>query len=182
MSEGLFRDEALRHHTAARTTGDVLRVPPSWTRWTFAFLVAVFAAGALYAALGSVTIYARGAGIVAAPRGRVTVYLPDRDREHLTVGLALRLTDPSDARRSASARVETIAPSPVPLAAALEALRLPAWPDAPAPSRLAVVEATIVAGEGAPAVEREVLAVAAPIGRRSLAALLLPSLGGSRGR
>ena len=182
MSEGLFRDEALRHHTAARTTGDVLRVPPSWTRWTFVFLVAVFAAGALYAALGSVTVYARGAGIVAASRDRVTVYLPDRDRERLTSGLVLRLTDPSDARRSARARVDAVAASPVPLAEALAALRIPGWPDAPAPSRVAVVEATILAAEGAPAVEGEVLTAAAPIGRRSLAALLLPSLGGSRGR
>ena len=182
MSEGLFRDEALRHHTAARTTGDVLRLPPSWTRWTFAFLVAVSVTGALYATLGSVTIYARGAGIVGADHDRVTVYLPALDRERLTAGLVLRLSDPSEPGRTTRARVDAVAAAPVPLAEALAALRLAAWPDAPAPSRLAVVEATIVATQGPPAVEGKVLTAAAPVGKRSLAGLLLPSLGGSRER
>ena len=60
--EGFFREEALQHHTGARVSGDLLRVPPSWTRWTFAFLLAVFVAGAAYATLGSVT------GLHARPR------------------------------------------------------------------------------------------------------------------
>ncbi|HEY2746045.1 MAG TPA: HlyD family efflux transporter periplasmic adaptor subunit [Polyangia bacterium] len=60
----LFRGEALVHHAHRHYDGSLLRMAPSWTRWTFALVVLVFVAGALYAALGRVDEYASGPAIV----------------------------------------------------------------------------------------------------------------------
>lgn len=53
-NRGLFREEALRHYLDRRQWGDVLRLPPAWTRWTYPFLLAVFAAALAFAATGSI--------------------------------------------------------------------------------------------------------------------------------
>src|SRR5258705_13527634 len=81
--EGFFRQEALQHPTGARVSGDLLRVPPPWTRWTLAFLVAVFVAAGAYVTLGSVTVYTRGLAMtrrIGSGSASVTVYFPERDR------------------------------------------------------------------------------------------------------
>lgn len=62
-SKRLFREEALRHR-AARCEGDVLRLSPEWTRWTYWLLMAAFAGGILYCALETLYEYASGPAIV----------------------------------------------------------------------------------------------------------------------
>jgi hypothetical protein len=176
--EGFFREEALQHHTGARVSGDLLRVPPSWTRWTFAFLLAVFVAGAAYATLGSVTVYTHG---LAMTRGTgsgaasVTVYFPERDRSRLTEGLVIRIENPSDPRHAHRVRLASVESEPVPLTVALAKLGIAAWPNAPPPSRLVVAGASIANDRSAAINVDEVLPAAAPIGEESLLALLLPA-------
>jgi hypothetical protein len=176
--EGLFREEALQHHTGARVSGNLLRVPPSWTRWTFAFLVAVFLAAAVYAALGSVTVYTHG---LAMTRGAssgpasVTVYFPERDRSRLTEGLVIRIENPSDPRHAHRARLASVESEPVPLTVALANLGIAAWPNAPPPPRLVMAGALLASDRPATAGVDEVLAAEAPIGEESLLGLLLPA-------
>lgn len=72
-SGSLFRTEALAHRAAAPVEGDVLRLPPSWTRWTYWLVVAVVLAGAAAVALGRVQRYASGPAVVRFDgAGRVT--------------------------------------------------------------------------------------------------------------
>jgi multidrug resistance efflux pump len=60
----LFRKEALDHHMGYRYEGEVLRLQPRWTHWTFGLLVAVFVASVLYAILGTMDEYATGIALV----------------------------------------------------------------------------------------------------------------------
>lgn len=61
----LFRDEALAYHLrSSRTQGDVLRLSPRWTHWTYWFLVLVSVAGALYGVFGSIHEYATGIAVI----------------------------------------------------------------------------------------------------------------------
>jgi hypothetical protein len=178
MGEGLFREEALRHHTGARASGDLLRVPPSWTRWTFAFLLTVFVAAAAYAVLGSVTVHTHGLAMLrgtGAGTATVTVYFPERDRSSLTEGLVIRISNPSNPGRAHRARLVAVEREPVPLSQALTQLGIAAWPHAPPPARLAVAAAAFENEHDARATAGEVVAADAPIGEESLLALLLPA-------
>ena len=65
-SPDLFREEALAHHTNFHGEGDVLRVSPAWTRWSYWLLCIVCAAGFLYACLGKIHQYAAGPAVVRA--------------------------------------------------------------------------------------------------------------------
>jgi len=180
MAEGLFREEALRHHAGARSSGDVLRVPPSWTRWTFAFLVAVFVAGAAYAALGSVAVYAQGLAAVETPES-VTLYFSDRDRRGIASGLVVQLGDPSDARRTLRAEVRAVRLEPAPLTLVIDRIRGATWPGGAAPSRVLIADAILLGDRGAGATAGEVLTARAPVGKESLLGLLFPSLRSARG-
>jgi len=64
--EKLFREDALRHHLGEAEEGDVIRLSPLWTRWTYWFLLGVVISGLLYLFLGSVWIYESGPAIVQA--------------------------------------------------------------------------------------------------------------------
>jgi hypothetical protein len=183
MGEGLFRDEALQHHAGARVSGDLLRVPPSWTRWTFAFLFAVIVAAAAYATLGSVTVYTHGLAMIrgeGAGAASVIVYFPERDRASLTEGLVIRIENPSNPLRATRARLEVVEAAPVPLAVALAKLGIAAWPIAPPPARLAVATASLEDDHPMTETADEVLAAEAPIGEERLLALLLPAFRSSR--
>lgn len=68
-SGGLFREEAVRHKAGAAAEGDVLRLPPSWTRWTYWLLLAVALFGVLFLTLGRVRQYASGPGVVRLEGG-----------------------------------------------------------------------------------------------------------------
>lgn len=176
MSEGFFREEALRHHTGARASGDLLRVPPSWTRWTFAFLLLVFAAAVTYATLGSVTVYAHGLAEIrggSAAAESVTVYFPERVRSRLTEGQMIRI-------ETRHATLVSVQAQPLTLTEALAKLGISAWPAAPAPSRLVVAEASLESGDRASGEVHEVVAADAPIGEQSLLTLLLPVLRSER--
>lgn len=181
MSDGLFREEALRHHTGGSASGDVLRVPPAWVRSTFALLALAFAAAAAFAAWGSVTVYARGVGR-AREGGTIVVVFPERDRPRIAAGGTMRLLDRSDPRRILRATLPGLDPEPVPLREGLSRLGIDAWPGSPAPSRLAWGEGVLAPGPGGGAgalTPGEILEVEAPAGETSLLRLLVFSRRGS---
>lgn len=64
MRSRIFREEALRHHEGSRDEGDVLRIAPTWTRWTYWLLLALLLAAALYSVLGTLPEYASGPAVV----------------------------------------------------------------------------------------------------------------------
>ncbi len=74
----IFRREALEHH--ARGFGDqgkVLQISPSWTRWAYRLLLAVFATAVLYLLTGSLDEYAAGPAVVRLDgRTEVTATVP----------------------------------------------------------------------------------------------------------
>jgi multidrug efflux pump subunit AcrA (membrane-fusion protein) len=63
-SESLFREEALRHAAAGHGAGDVLRLSPSWTRWTYWLLIAAFVAAVIFGIFGTVSEYGSGPAVV----------------------------------------------------------------------------------------------------------------------
>ncbi|GAB4369694.1 MAG: hypothetical protein Kow0062_03790 [Acidobacteriota bacterium] len=67
--DGLFRREALDHLQDAREHGDVLRLPPAWTRWTWPLILAGAAVGFVFLAVGQVSEYASGPAVVRLEGG-----------------------------------------------------------------------------------------------------------------
>jgi len=64
-SSDVFRREALEHQLQGhRREGEPLRISPAWTRWVYWLLLAVFAAGLLFALLGRLYEYAEGPAVV----------------------------------------------------------------------------------------------------------------------
>jgi membrane fusion protein (multidrug efflux system) len=63
-SEGLFRKEAIEAHLGVRGEGEVLRLQPRWTAWTFGVLITVFLTGLIYSFIGTIDEYASGIAIV----------------------------------------------------------------------------------------------------------------------
>jgi hypothetical protein len=182
MSDGLFREEALRHHTGGSASGDVLRVPPAWVRSTFALLAAALLAAAAFAAWGSVAVYARGVARVQ-DGGTVLVFFAERDRERILPGRTMHLLDPSDPKRLIRAKVSSLRPGAVLLRDGLERLGIAAWPGSPAPSRLAWGDGGITpdpSGAAGAVTPGEILEVEAPAGETSLFRLLVPAGRGAR--
>lgn len=68
----LFRKEALRYAEGGQAHGDVLRLSPTWARWTYWLLVAAFAVGAGYSVFGRVYEYASGPAVVWT-KGRIVI-------------------------------------------------------------------------------------------------------------
>lgn len=69
----IFREEALEHHLrGSRAHGDLLRVSPRWTNWTYWLLVAVFLAGSVYLVFGRLNEYASGVAVIR-DEGRTNV-------------------------------------------------------------------------------------------------------------
>jgi membrane fusion protein (multidrug efflux system) len=61
----IFREEALEYHVRGnRTQGDLLRIAPRWTNWTYWLLVAVFVAGSAYVIFGRLNEYATGVAVI----------------------------------------------------------------------------------------------------------------------
>jgi len=67
--DGLFRREALDHLKDAREHGDVLRLPPAWTRWTWPLIVAGAVVGLVFLLVGHVSEYASGPAVVRLEGG-----------------------------------------------------------------------------------------------------------------
>lgn len=73
----IFREEALRHHEGTQEEGDLLRISPKWTRWTYWVLIALVLAATLYSLLGTLPEYASGPALVKVEgRGELTVEAP----------------------------------------------------------------------------------------------------------
>ena len=62
--KSFFREEALRYQTGRRDFGDVLRLPPAWTRLAFPLILAFVVAAVAYLWFGTVTRYEPGVGVV----------------------------------------------------------------------------------------------------------------------
>jgi hypothetical protein len=62
----LFRDEALRHFSGAQQPGDLLRISPSWARWSYLVLAAGCSAITLFALLGHLATYQTGPSVLRA--------------------------------------------------------------------------------------------------------------------
>ena len=60
----LFRQEALEHHLSESEQGSLLRITPSWTRWTWWLLVLIVGTGIIYLALGSAPVYESGPAVL----------------------------------------------------------------------------------------------------------------------
>jgi membrane fusion protein (multidrug efflux system) len=73
----IFREEALRHHEGAQQEGDVLRISPAWTRWTYWVLLALLVAALAYSLLGTLPEYASGPALVTVEgQSHLTVDTP----------------------------------------------------------------------------------------------------------
>jgi multidrug resistance efflux pump len=73
----IFREEALRHHEGTQQEGDLLRISPKWTRWTYWVLLALLVAAALYSVLGTIPEYASGPAMVKVEgRSDLTTEVP----------------------------------------------------------------------------------------------------------
>jgi pyruvate/2-oxoglutarate dehydrogenase complex dihydrolipoamide acyltransferase (E2) component len=61
----LFRLEAVHHHVREhQRPGDVLRISPAWTRWTFWVLVGLLVAGLIFCAVARIPEYAEGPAVI----------------------------------------------------------------------------------------------------------------------
>src|SRR5215813_1046347 len=61
----IFREEAVAYHVRGnRTQGDLLRIAPRWTYWTYWLLVAVFVASSTYIVCGRLNEYATGVAVI----------------------------------------------------------------------------------------------------------------------
>lgn len=73
----LFREDALRNRSERGAEGDVLRLSPSWTRWTYWLLVAALASALVYCSTGTFHDYAAGPAVVwISGRTHVTSTVP----------------------------------------------------------------------------------------------------------
>jgi membrane fusion protein (multidrug efflux system) len=68
----IFRREAIEAHARPKSEGELLRLSPSWTSWTFYLLIALFLVGAVYSVAGTLNEWAAGPGLVVID-GRVPV-------------------------------------------------------------------------------------------------------------
>src|SRR5690242_5725760 len=69
----IFREEALAYHVCGNhTQGDLLRICPRWTYWTYWLLVTVCVAGSTYVTFGRINEYAMGIAVIR-DEGRTVV-------------------------------------------------------------------------------------------------------------
>ena len=108
----LFREEALRHHLLRRDYGDVLRLPPAWTRWAYPLVVATAAAAVLFLATVEVPRYAIGPAIVGAGARSAEAWLAADELRSLTAGAPASIVLDGTARGRVYGRVVAIAPVP----------------------------------------------------------------------
>jgi membrane fusion protein (multidrug efflux system) len=64
-SSTIFREEAVAYHVRGnRMQGDLLRISPRWTNWTYWLLVAVCVASSIYMVFGRLNEYATGIAVI----------------------------------------------------------------------------------------------------------------------
>jgi len=66
----LFREEALRRYTETREFGELLRLPPRWTRYAYPLVVGMALVGLLVLIFGKVSQYASGPAVVRVEGGQ----------------------------------------------------------------------------------------------------------------
>ncbi len=91
----LFRQEALQTHVRGEhRQGELLRISPSWTRWTFWLLLGFASLAAIYLFIGTISEYAEGPAVVQVEGGKdlfAIALLPESYRSQLRPGMSLRL-------------------------------------------------------------------------------------------
>ncbi|RKH13172.1 HlyD family efflux transporter periplasmic adaptor subunit [Corallococcus sp. CA047B] len=99
----IFRKEALDYYQLHRRhEGDVLRVAPRWTRWSYPLLMALVAVVLVFCSLGSVSEYAAGPALIrverrvrlTAPETSVVTSVAVRPGQHVTPGQVLMSLQP----------------------------------------------------------------------------------------
>jgi biotin carboxyl carrier protein len=60
----IFRREAIEAHARPKSEGELLRLSPAWTAWTFYLLIALVGVGAVYSVVGTLHEWARGPAII----------------------------------------------------------------------------------------------------------------------
>ncbi len=109
--EGLFREEAIRHHAAIREHGELLKPPPRWTRWAFPLLAvaAVAAVAVLFTSERARFVEGpavlRVAGWPERSEGTVLAVLPASARSGIAPGSVLRVVVPGFEGRGIEATV-----------------------------------------------------------------------------
>jgi len=91
----MYRDRAIERYVGGDSDrSDVLRIAPSWIRWTYRLLLIIFGAALLYVVLGTTKEYAIGPGLVrVGPNGpRVLALLPGADRLAVRPRTEMRFT------------------------------------------------------------------------------------------
>ena len=109
----LFRTEALAYYSQGQgSDGDLLRLAPTWTRWTYWLLLAVAVASLLGAWLCTLDQYTSGPAFVqiqaGQPSPRLIAFLPGQQRPLLHIGQPLRLTLTGYQTTAQSARIEAL--------------------------------------------------------------------------
>lgn len=91
----IFRAEALAYYTGSRRSqGDLLRLAPTWTRWSYWLLVVVVLCGLTGATIGTVDQYVQGMAVVLVEAGAPTIValLPGHSRPLLRPDMTLSVT------------------------------------------------------------------------------------------
>jgi membrane fusion protein (multidrug efflux system) len=110
----IFRKEALEYYQHyRRQEGDVLRLAPGWTRWTYWILVAMLLVGTLLGVAGTVAEYATGPALVrverrtdvTVPAAGVVTTVEVQPGQRVAAGQTL-VTLQSDEERQALARLQ----------------------------------------------------------------------------
>jgi biotin carboxyl carrier protein len=70
--QSMFRVQAVKHAETGRGEGELIRLSPTWTRWSYWILVAAFAIGILYTTFGTLYEYASGPAVVWVT-GRINI-------------------------------------------------------------------------------------------------------------
>lgn len=104
-SPTLFRPEAVDALSRAGERPSLLRIAPTWTRWTFVIVLAACASALVYSFVGTIDEYAVGPALIRADGRRevtaaasgIVAMVDVRPGEHVTQGhLLIRLHDASE--------------------------------------------------------------------------------------
>jgi hypothetical protein len=122
----LFREQALRRHAGAREHGDVVRLPPRWTRYAYPIVLGMMLGALAFAWVGRVTQYARGPAVVREiereSRYELIALFPAAELPRLRVGQPLRFEPEGYARATTSVSIDEIGDRPIGMVEARRAL------------------------------------------------------------